>query len=115
MIYKGSIGTEARWAGLRSCRNLKEVKTSRHLLIFTLKQNKKQRQHPILYTIQRLFIHHAKNPFIPVYTPAAALRAANLGVPRPVTGSQPDLAGNPLVLHPGFDPDVMSLNALGLA
>jgi hypothetical protein len=32
-----------------------------------------------------------------------------------VTGSQPVTALNPLVPHPGFDPDVTSLRALGWA
>lgn len=37
------------------------------------------------------------------------------GDPRPVTGSHPALAENPLVLHPGFVPLVISVKALGLA
>ena len=37
---------------------------------------------------------------------------AKLGVPRPVTGSQPAAAGKPLVLQPGFEPVVTSLSAL---
>jgi hypothetical protein len=37
------------------------------------------------------------------------------GVPRPVTGSQPGTAENPLVLHPGFVPFVISLNIDGFA
>ena len=36
---------------------------------------------------------------------------ATLGVPTPVTGSHPGSALNPSVLHPGFDPSVISLNA----
>lgn len=36
---------------------------------------------------------------------------ATLGVPTPVTGSQPGSALNPVVSQPGFDPAVISLNA----
>ena len=39
-----------------------------------------------------------------VYTPAAIIILAKLGVPRPVTGSQPGAALKPLVLHPGLSP-----------
>lgn len=35
-----------------------------------------------------------------------------LGVPRPVTGSQPGAVGNPSVPHAGFDPSVMSFHTL---
>lgn len=46
-----------------------------------------------------------------IYKPTAVLSLAKLGVPRPVTGSQPAFAGNPLVLHPGLLPVVISLRA----
>ena len=37
-------------------------------------------------------------------SPTAVRSLAKLGVPRPVTGSQPAPAGKPLVLQPGFEP-----------
>jgi hypothetical protein len=51
------------------------------------------------------------NPHI--YSPTAVFKAPNLGDPRPATGSQPLLAGNPLVLQPGLLPVVISFNAPG--
>ena len=41
----------------------------------------------------------------------AASNLGKLGVPRPVTGSQPIVALYPLVPHPGLSPIVMSLKA----
>ena len=38
-----------------------------------------------------------------------------MGVPRPVTGSQPFAAEKPFVLQPGFVPFVMSLRICGFA
>ena len=38
-----------------------------------------------------------------------------IGDPNPVTGSHSPVAENPLVLHPGFNPLVISVKAVGLA
>ena len=46
-----------------------------------------------------------------LYNPTAAFNFAKLGVPSPVTGSQPAFAGNPFVLQPGLLPVVTSFNA----
>lgn len=45
------------------------------------------------------------------HNPTAVNSFAKFGVPRPVTGSQPFTAGNPLVLHPGLLPVVTSVSA----
>ena len=46
-----------------------------------------------------------------IYSPTALNNFGKFGVPRPVTGSQPVVAGNPVVLHPGLSPVVTSFNA----
>ena len=46
-----------------------------------------------------------------VYKPTALNNFGKLGVPRPVTGSQPVAAGKPLVLQPGLLPVVTSFKA----
>lgn len=48
-------------------------------------------------------------------TPMVFAILANLGVPRPVTGSHPVLAGNPAVLQDGLLPSVMSFRIPGFA
>ena len=53
-----------------------------------------------------LLIHKS---FRPLYNPTAAFNLAKLGVPRPVTGSQPVVALKPLVLQPGFEPDACQI------
>jgi hypothetical protein len=45
----------------------------------------------------------------------AAKRAAKLGVPRPVRGSQPVSAEKPSVSHPGLVPSTISFSAPGFA
>ena len=51
------------------------------------------------------------HPPLHIHKPIAESSLLKSGVPRPVTGSQPDLAGKPFVLQPGFEPEVMSLSA----
>ena len=48
---------------------------------------------------------HVVDLMISIHIPAAAFNKAKLGVPRPVTGSQPEAVLKPPVPHPGFEPE----------